>query len=82
MIFSVCNTTTEGGGEKGNGKKCMFPFIYQNIKYERCITVDSNTGPWCSTNVDESKHHIEEAGYWGLCPDSCPVEGMIIINHL
>ena len=80
-MISACVTRTEDGGKNGKGKKCIFPFIYKNIKYEKCTTVDSIT-PWCSTNVDKSKHHIEDGGFWGACPETCPVEGMINMNYL
>ena len=81
ILISVCITSTEEGGENGKGKQCIFPFIYQNTRYEKCTTVDSHT-PWCSTNVDKSYHHIEEAGYWGACLDNCTVEGKITIHYL
>ena len=80
-MISACVTRTEDGGKNGKGKECIFPFIYQNIKYEKCTTVDSNT-PWCSTKVDKSKHHIEDGGFWGACLKTCPVEGMVNINYL
>ena len=30
--------------------------------------------PWCSTEVDESGHHIGGQGKWGNCGPNCPTE--------
>ena len=82
LLITEC-ITKDGpeGGKYGKGQKCIFPFMYHNTSYSKCITVDSPlTEPWCSTRVNKTNgHHIEEKGYWGICPKSCPVEGKIYL---
>ena len=71
-----CLTSEKEGGRNGQGKKCIFPFVYQNITYINCTKNDAPTNkPWCSTQVDSNHHHIEDKGYWGVCLDGCRVEG-------
>ena len=52
-----------------NGKYCIFPFIYNEIEYDRCITIGNNGTPWCSTENDENNNYI---GYYGDCAEQCP----------
>ena len=74
-----CSTSTTMGGMNGKGKKCIFPFVYQNITYTKCTKNDARTGKhWCSTFVDSNQHHVEENGYWGICLDECLIEGILI----
>jgi len=46
---SVCQTTTLGASP---GTPCVFPFTYQGVQYNECITVDNNGVPWCSLTPD------------------------------
>ena len=43
--------------------------------YNRCtLDFGLDTKPWCSTEVDESGHHIGGQGKWGNCGPNCPTE--------
>jgi hypothetical protein len=42
---------------------CQFPFIYKNVSYDSCTTVDSVPGDaWCSTSGN-----YDQDGGWGFC---------------
>merc|ERR1711872_1072519 len=45
------------------GNQCQFPFIYEEIAWDYCITWDSENGePWCQTTD----------GRYEDCEDDCP----------
>jgi len=44
--------------------ECNFPFEYNGIVYDDCITVDHDR-PWCSTGTLANDKHIH--GSWGNC---------------
>jgi len=56
------------------GIDCVFPFKYNDITYNGCITIkDPENKPWCSTKVDPAtKIHISGTGDWGHCNPNCP----------
>jgi len=63
-------------------KKCVFPFIYNGLKYKAC-TSTNKSAPWCSILVDENGHHIEGEDNWGFCGKDCPIDnydGKILID--
>ena len=52
---------------------CVFPFIYRNILYTRCTTVD-HSRPWCATAVDAYGRFLNNQ--WGNCDlSTCDVDG-------
>jgi len=50
------------------GEKCIFPFTYNGVAYERCTQADHSV-PWCSTKTDFKGTHV--SGKWGECSSSC-----------
>ena len=57
-------------------KSCKFPFVYKQITFNACTTLDSEDGtPWCSTKVDQrTRKHIEREGAYGEClNDTCKI---------
>jgi len=65
----MCLTTDEY--DKNN--KCIFPFTYNNVIYNKCI-YNGFLKPWCSTKTDNFGNHIVNKKYWGFCNKYCPVE--------
>ena len=61
----VCKTN---GGDHPNSP-CVFPFIYNNVKYAACTSVDNGGTPWCSTEVNGNGDYID--GKWGNCGPEC-----------
>ena len=47
---------------------CVFPFIYDGIKYFDCTSKNYHS-PWCSTFVDENDHFVKHL--WGICDWRC-----------
>lgn len=61
--------TTDGG--KKAGSKCVFPFTFKRVIYNKCTIVDDPKDEmWCSTKTDSSGKHI--SGTWAHCSASCP----------
>ena len=58
---------TVGGADVN--KTCIFPFIYDGVKYSTCF--DDPEGFICSTLVDKSGNHVQ--GNWGYCGPNCPM---------
>ena len=57
-------------------KPCIFPFRFNGVVYTQCTWVSAHLTehkPWCSTEVDESGHHIGGQGKWGNCGSGCPI---------
>ena len=44
-----CNTIGIGGNGHTIGNKCAFPFMYNNIKRDICITDNNSDVHWCYT---------------------------------
>ena len=53
-------------------KTCIFPFVYKQIVYNECTTIENDGTPWCSTKTDGNNTYIGD--YWGNCAEQCPVE--------
>ena len=51
ILFPLAQCSTNGG--KVSNKKCIFPFIYNSLKYDACTKVDSSSY-WCATEVDSA----------------------------
>jgi len=82
--MTTTSTTTEPGSGSGSGacetssgpktgSSCIFPFKYENVKYETCTSVDNNNVLWCPTRVNENREYI--SGEWGNCDPSCSGSG-------
>ena len=56
-----------------NGVPCVFPFTFNEKKYEECA--HDQDGFWCSTKTDENGEHNYEQGNWGICGQNCPIPG-------
>ena len=68
MRPTVNNNCLTIGGPR-IGKKCIFPFIIGNNKYNKCTT-DFYPIPWCSVDVNlNNNNHI--SGEWGYCNQNC-----------
>ena len=55
------------------GPPCLFPFIYQGVRYEACHTL-GDENPWCAIERDEQDNLVElgqcmlDDGMGGGCP--------------
>lgn len=49
-------------GVNEDGKACVFPFLYEGIRYYTCIDHDHNV-PWCGTSTTEDA----DTGHWIDC---------------
>jgi len=56
------------GGETECGN-CEFPFTFNGWVHTTCTTVESDSEPWCSTQVDSRGNHVD--GYWEYCSADC-----------
>lgn len=55
------------------GAVCIFPSMVAGVTLTGCTTVDGDSRPWCSTQVDSSGNQVK--GHWGYCPETgCPVD--------
>ena len=52
----------------GSKSQCKFPFTYENISYNHCISNDNAVAPWCITTPQWN-----EKGNWKFCSDKCPM---------
>ena len=67
--FIVCKTI--GGPDPY--KQCVFPFIWFGEIYYGCPDDPQNSSfRWCSTKVDEFRHHVTGQGRYGYCANDCP----------
>ena len=57
---------------KQNNTDCTFPFVYKQILYHYCTTIENDGTPWCATETDRNNKYIVD--YWGNCAEQCPVE--------
>lgn len=73
-IDPVCNDWTCGWDHANDfqatlGNACVFPFLYKNVTYSSCTTMDHHR-PWCATVALDGD--VSGTGYWGNCEeDSC-----------
>merc|ERR1712130_717202 len=66
------DTTDDDECRTINCQKCIFPFKYQGVEYNKCTTVDSeNLAPWCAVDIQEDGEATY--GAWEDCDPSCPV---------
>jgi len=55
-----------------SGAACIFPSRVGGVTLTGCTTLDGDTKPWCSTQVDSVGDQVK--GQWGYCPDTgCPI---------
>lgn len=72
-MFSVKDKCLTIGGADPN-RTCIFPFVFEGIKYSTCIKIISyDINPWCSTMVDETGMHVSGQDKWGDCGPKCPM---------
>jgi len=58
------------------GLPCIFPFRFNGAVHYECTWDQAHLTEhlaWCSTQVDETGHHIGGQGKWGNCGEGCPV---------
>ncbi|XP_071745086.1 uncharacterized protein [Lepeophtheirus salmonis] len=48
------------------GQACILPFMYYDVKYDKCTDIDNNGLKWCATTLDSDG----EAKGWGLCENN------------
>ena len=63
-----CKTWVKYGGPTDKGKPCVFPFIFNGKKYEKCKKWGSVS--WCATKT--TKDGTLVLGRWGICNKNCP----------
>ena len=55
-----------------DSEPCVFPFIYEGVRYNQCTSQDAAEGAvWCATQVSQTNGTVIE-GRWGDCTDGCP----------
>merc|ERR1719491_100145 len=52
------------------GSSCVSPFNFGGETISGCTTIDGDTKPWCSTQVDENGDHVAGVDAWGYCDAS------------
>lgn len=57
---TACITYTIGGN--ANGAICNFPFVYKDVLFSECITLDNKGVLWCSTTYNYDVNKL-----WGNC---------------
>ena len=68
-----------------NGKKCIFPFLYQwgeeyYFEYNRCTTYGNSGKFWCATKVDGQGYWLEEDDCAG-CPGEEHLLHIILVSE-
>ena len=73
-LFSNFSTGQKDNCQTVEGKKCVFPFVYNGNTYNGC-TIDESVDDlaWCATGVDRNRKVYDEA--WGDCKPGCPGYG-------
>ena len=66
IAFSGCETIS--GPQED--KICTFPFVYKQVQYNACTTIENEGMSWCSTETDDNNTYID--GKWGNCAEHCP----------
>ena len=61
-------------------RKCIIPFIYNERRYDGCISVDNNGSYWCATEVSADGSIGRHSSKWGICGKNCPKDGKHIFN--
>jgi len=63
--FNCLHTNNEGPQKN---KACVFPFSFKNVTYYHCTkNHDTNSKPWCSTQVSSNGEHKANIDQWGQC---------------
>ncbi|KAL7852151.1 hypothetical protein SRHO_G00179360 [Serrasalmus rhombeus] len=68
IVAFLLTTTTHGAAElyynvTVNGTRCVFPFFYNGLYYNTCVSF-YHSKPWCSTTNNYTRDHL-----WGDCLD-------------
>ena len=67
------NSPSSSSPPTGNCGNCVFPWIYGGRIHEGCTTIDGDSQPWCSTQVDSTGVHVAGGTNWEYCTESsCP----------
>jgi len=67
-----CFTGQKDDCQTVEGKKCVFPFVYNGNTYDSCTIDESVNGlAWCATGVDRNR----KAEAWEDCRPGCPGHG-------
>ena len=66
-VITTSTTTSEvvtlvGKGNPGDGRPCVFPFLYQGKQYDSCTCDGAPAMLWCATTSD-----LERDLQWGFC---------------
>ena len=69
----LCSVTVSNEIQGRNNTPCVFPFIFEGVKYDGVCTnrSDPNGNYWCSTMTDKLGNHISDATNWGYCHKGC-----------
>jgi len=63
LLLTLLNSPNDAIGGNANGKRCHFPFIFQENSYDACTTVGRNDNLlWCATTKN-----YDNDGEWGFC---------------
>lgn len=54
-----------------SGEKCAFPFVYNKVRYARCVADKVGEAPWCATQMRDDGKSFD----WGICSDKWSCTG-------
>ena len=76
LPFSDCKTIRViSSFNPDPGKKCIFPFIYKDEKFNGCTQEDYNGTYWCPTELLADGSIQKSSSKWGTCENKCHKEG-------
>jgi hypothetical protein len=76
MFFSGTEKICVTVNGSSPGLPCIFPFVFNGAVHYECTWDQAHLTDhlaWCSTQVDETGHHVGGQGNWGKCGPGCPI---------
>ncbi|CAL4061469.1 unnamed protein product, partial [Meganyctiphanes norvegica] len=72
LVTWFCRTVLWSSPVAAQGN-CVFPFIYNGVSHNKCITENDPEGKlWCSTKTDEQNRHVKGGNFWEHCTVPAP----------
>ena len=56
---------------QNKNKKCMFPFIHNEVSYDKCIKTEKGKDHWCRPQKSSNDLQQSDDENWGACNDKC-----------